>query len=70
MSGRTGAEPGELAWLPARWWQDWDLGWDEECVAVHRAGGAMVFAPAAGTMNQALKLDRGMRLLGENLPVR
>jgi hypothetical protein len=29
----------------------------------------MVFAPAAGTMNQALKLDRG-RLLGENLLVR
>lgn len=60
----TCPDPGDLAWLQARWRQEWDLGWDEEYVAVHRAGGATIFAPTAGTMNQTLKLDRGMRLCG------
>ena len=66
----TCPDPGDLAWLQARWRQEWDLGWDEEYVAVHRASGATIFAPTADGMNQTLKLDRGMRLLRENLPAR
>jgi hypothetical protein len=66
----TGTDPGDLAWLQARWRQEWDLGWDDEYVAVHRGGGATIFAPTADAMNQTLKLDRGMRLLRVHLPAR
>jgi hypothetical protein len=58
-------EPGDLAWLQSRWRQEWDLGWDDEYVAVSKDGGTTVFAPTADAMNQALKLDRGIRLLRE-----
>jgi hypothetical protein len=51
----------------ARWRHERDLGWHEEYVAVRREGGVTVFAPTAEAMNQALKLERGMRLLGETL---
>jgi hypothetical protein len=61
----TGPEPGDLAWLQSRWRQEWDLGWDDEYVAVSKDGGTTVFAPTADAMNQALKLDRGIRLLRE-----
>ncbi len=58
-------EPGDLAWLQSRWRQEWDLGWDDEYVAVSKDGGTTVFAPTADAMNQALKVDRGIRLLRE-----
>jgi hypothetical protein len=61
----TCPEPGDLAWLQSRWRQEWDLGWDDEYVAVSKEGGVTVFAPAADAMNQALKLDCGLRLLRE-----
>jgi hypothetical protein len=61
----TCPEPGDLTWLQARWRQEWDLGWDEEYVAVSRDGGVTVFAPTADAMNQALQLDRGMKVLRE-----
>jgi hypothetical protein len=54
-------EPGDLACLQARW-QEWDLGWDDEYVAVRKDGGITVFAPTADAMDQALELDRGIRL--------
>lgn len=58
--------PGDLAWLQARWRGEWDLGWDEEYVAVSRHGGVTVFAPTADAMNQTLKFDRGLRRLRQN----
>jgi hypothetical protein len=61
----TCPEPGDLAWLQSRWRHGWDLGWDDEYVAVSKDGGTTVFAPTADAMNQALKLDRGIRLLRE-----
>jgi hypothetical protein len=61
----TCPEPGDLAWLQSRWPQEWDLGWDDEYVAVSKEGGITVSAPTADAMNQTLKLDRGLRLLGE-----
>lgn len=61
----TCPEPGDLAWLQSRWRHRWDLGWDDEYVAVSKDGGTTVFAPTADAMNQALKLDGGIRLLRE-----
>lgn len=61
----TCPEPGGLAWLQSRWRHGWDLGWDDEYVAVSKDGGITVFARTADAMNQALKLDGGIRLLRE-----
>jgi hypothetical protein len=32
----TCPEPGDLAWLQSRWRHGWDLGWDDEYVAVSK----------------------------------
>ncbi len=58
----------EASVLMSRWGMDYEIGWDEEFVAVARDGGLAAFSQTADGMHKVLMWNAMLRLAGPGQP--